>query len=197
MRRIALSLAAIALLTLLLVPLGAQAQTEPYLGQLMLVGFNFCPKGWAPAAGQILSISQNTALFALLGTMYGGNGQTTFALPDLRGRVPVGVGQGAGLSNIDQGEVGGSESHTLQVSEMPSHSHTAFGSTSLPSSLSPTGKLLARQDRVNMYTSPGSTTALAPQTIGATGGSQPFPLRDPYLGVQWCIATFGVFPPRN
>jgi microcystin-dependent protein len=196
MRRVSWSLAAIVLLTLFLLPAYAQAQNEPYLGQLMLVGFNFCPRGWAPAAGQLMSISQNTALFSLLGTTYGGNGQTTFALPDLRGRVPVGVGQGPGLSNIDQGEVGGDESHTLLVSEMPSHSHTAFGSTSLPSSLSPTGKLLARQDRVNMYTNPGSVTQLAPQTIGATGGSQPFPLRDPYLGMQWCIAVVGIFPAR-
>jgi microcystin-dependent protein len=197
MRRVSWSLIAIALLTVLLSPLKAHAQAEPFLGQLMVVGFNFCPRGWAPAAGQILSISQNTALFALLGTMYGGNGQTTFALPDLRGRVPVGVGQGPGLSNIDQGEVGGSESHTLLVSEMPMHSHTAFGSTSLPSSLSPTGKQLARQDRVNMYTNPGSLTPLAAQTIGTAGGSQPFPLRDPYLGLQWCIAVQGIFPSRN
>jgi microcystin-dependent protein len=197
MRRVALSLTAIALLALFFVPAYVQAQSEPYIGQLMLVGFNFCPRGWASASGQLLSIAQNTALFALLGTTYGGNGQTTFALPDLRGRVPVGVGQGPGLTPINQGEVAGSESHTLLTSEMPAHTHPAFGSTAPPSSLSPTGKLLAKQDRVNIYTSPGSATQLAPQTIGPTGGSQPFPVRDPYVGMQWCIALQGIFPPRD
>jgi len=163
----------------------------------MVVGFNFCPKGWAMASGQLMSISQNTALFALLGTQYGGDGRVTFALPDLRGRVPVGAGQGPGLSAIVVGEVGGDESHTLSVSEMPSPSHTAFGSTSLPSSLTPAGKLLAKQDRVNVYTNPGSQTQMAAGMIGTTGGSQPFPLRDPFLGMQWCIAVEGIFPSRN
>jgi len=197
MRRVSSSLAAIALLTLFLLPAHVGAQSEPFIGQLMLVGFNFCPRGWATASGQLLSISQNTALFALLGTIYGGDGRTTFALPDLRGRVPVGVGQGPGLSPIVSGEVGGSESHTLAVSEMPSHSHAAFGSTALPSSLTPAGKLLARQDRVNMYTNPGSQTQMASGMIGPTGGSQPFPLRDPFVGMQWCIALEGIFPSRN
>src|SRR5919108_5956828 len=103
---------------------------EPFLGEIKLVPYNFAPRGWAFCNGQILSIAQNTALFSLLGTMYGGNGQTTFALPNLQGRTALHVGQGPGLSSISQGESGGSEAHTLNVNEMPAHTHQAYGTDS-------------------------------------------------------------------
>ena len=197
MRRVFSLAAALALAGLAVSPSVASAQLEPFLGQLMVTGAAFCPRGWAEASGQILPISQNTALFSLLGTMYGGNAQTTFALPDLRGRTALHVGQGAGLSNISQGETGGSESHTLTVAEMPAHTHQAFGSLAPPVELSPDDMVVARQDRVRMYTPPGALVGMAPEAIGETGGSQPFGLRSPYLGLRWCIALQGIYPSQD
>ena len=197
MRRVPGFVVALARCGLLVLPQAARAQSEPFIGQLMLVGSNFCPRGWAPAEGQLLPINQNQALLSLFGTMYGGNGQTSFALPDLRGRAPVSQGQGPGLSLYDQGESGGAEAHTLSASEMPAHTHQAFGTSALPSSLSPSGKEVATQDRVKMYAAPGAQVAMAGQAIGATGGGQPFEIRSPYLTLRWCIAMQGVFPPRD
>jgi microcystin-dependent protein len=197
MRRVYGLAAAVALSGLLVLPQVARAQSDPFLGQLMLVGFTFCPRGWAPAEGQILSIAQNTALFSLLGTTYGGNGQTTFALPDLRGRVPISQGQGPGLSPYTQGEESGTEFQTLTINQMPAHTHQAYGSGNSPVALGPSNFEVATQDRVRMYAPPGAEVAMAPQMIGMAGGSQPFDNRSPYLALQWCIALTGVFPPRN
>src|SRR3984893_4324338 len=133
--------------------------SEPFLGQIMLVGFNFAPQGWAFCNGQLLSISQNTALFSLLGTTYGGNGTTNFALPDLRGRAAVGFGQGPGLSNYDLGQSTGSEMVTLTVGQMPAHNHLVAANAATATASSPSGADLAQSDlrgtgAVNTYSTP-------------------------------------------
>ncbi|RIL06121.1 MAG: phage tail protein [Proteobacteria bacterium] len=183
------------LLGLSFAPAPTHASSEPFVGELMLTGHNFCPQGWAEAAGQILSIAQNQALFALLGTTFGGNGQTTFALPDLRGRVAMGVGQGPGLSNRTLGEQGGSETVTLAPSQMPAHTHTAGASTGPGNTSNPTNALPATKARTLLYRSGGSaTTAMAPEAIQPAGGGQPHPNMPPYLTMTWCIALQGIFP---
>ncbi|MEP6539641.1 MAG: tail fiber protein [Bryobacteraceae bacterium] len=164
---------------------------QPWIGQLMAVGFSYAPKGWAICAGQLMSISQNQALFALLGTYYGGDGITTFALPDLRGRSALGFGQGPGLSPYDMGTKVGSESVTLNVSTIPLHSHV-FQATATDSSVpSPDGALLGK---FGMYGNGGGKPMPA---IGPAGGNQPHENRQPFGVVLWCIATVGVFPSRN
>ena len=177
-------------------PLYAQA-TDPFLGQLMLVPYNFAPRGWAFCQGQILPIAQNTALFSLLGTTYGGNGQTTFALPDLRGRVPMGAGQGPGLSDYVIGQQGGAESHTLTVNEMPAHSHSVNADTSVGSSDKPGGKLPARNGAGVPQYGTSVNTQMAATMLGNAGGSQPHSIMQPYLVMNWVIALQGIFPQRN
>jgi microcystin-dependent protein len=179
-----------------IVPQLAHAEADPFIGQLMVVAFNFCPNGWMPANGQTLSIVQNTALFSLLGTTYGGDGRTTFALPDLQGRVPIGQGQGPGLDVYSMGQSGGAETHALTTNELPGHTHTAYGSTASPTALSPAGAEVATQDRVKMYAPPGARTAMANEAIGVTGGNTPFDIHPPFLTLQWCIAVQGIFPSR-
>ena len=198
MRRVFSLAAALALAGLAVSPNVASAQAEPFIGQLMVTGANFCPRGWAEANGQLLSISQNTALFSLLGTMYGGDGVTTFGLPDLRGRTALHVGQGPGLSPISQGESAGSETHTLSVNEMPAHTHQAWGTDSFPVMLTPGNMVWAKQDRVKTYAPPGvQDVPMSPAAIGVTGGNLPFSLRSPYLGLKWCIAIVGIYPSQN
>lgn len=174
---------------------------DAYISQVCLMATNFCPRGTADAAGQLLSIAQNTALFALIGTLYGGNGQTTFALPDLRSRVPVGVGQGPGLSSIVEGQVSGQETTTLTVAQMPAHSHSAQlrGTASAGNTDSPVGAVPAKLARSNIYTSNAADAAMGGSaiTVATAGGSQPISLRDPYLGMRYCIVTEGIFPSRN
>jgi microcystin-dependent protein len=178
-------------------PLAVHASTEPFLGELMLTGYNFCPLGWAQANGQILSIAQNTALFSLLGTYYGGNGITTFAVPDLRGRAPIGTGQGPGLSDRQIGEEGGDETITLTQQQMPIHSHAAGASTLAGNSVSPTNALPAKKFRTQLYrTGSSADTSLAPDAIGLAGGSQPHSNMPPFTAMTWCIATQGIFPSR-
>lgn len=167
---------------------------DPFLGEIRPVGFNFAPVGWALCQGQILPISQNTALFSLLGTTYGGNGQTTFALPDLRGRVPVGRGQGPGLAIHDLGEVSGEENHTLVVSTLPAHSHSATASTHPATSYS-SSDTPAVSPRDVYGTADGS--ALASDTVVSAGGNQPHNNMQPFLTVNFVIALQGIFPPRN
>ena len=196
--------------------------TEPFLAMLMLFAGNFEVRGWANCWGQILSIAQNTALFSLLGTTYGGNGQTTFALPDLRGRAPIGWGQGPGLSNYDLGQVTGTESTTLLITNMPAHNHTAAvtgltvsapastgaGTTNIPGptmvpAMLPTIGSGPGATPIKGYKVQDSTTTLAPGTVGGTinigiaGGSQPFSILNPSLALTYLIALEGIFPSRN
>ena len=175
---------------------------QPFIGQIEAFAFNFAPKGWALCAGQIMPINQNQALFSLLGTNFGGNGTTNFALPDLRGRIANGSGQGAGLQNYPLGQPGGQETHTLTVGETPSHSHTisavnngTSGGTNIPGA----GVLLgsgygAGPAAVNIYSSATPTVAMAP--LAAAGG-QPHENRMPFLALNYCIALQGVFPSQN
>ena len=161
--------------------------TEPFIGEIQLFPFGFAPRGWAQCNGQLLPINQYQALFALLGTTYGGNGQTTFALPDLRGRVPAGVGGG-----FVQGERAGEEVHTLTLNEMPSHAHQAFASSAPASSPNPSGAAWA-----NMGADAYDASANAPMArnaVAPAGGGQPHENRSPYLTLNFCIALVGIFP---
>lgn len=210
---------AVAMSTATLLPLSAVAcGSEPFIGEICTFGFNFCPRGYAAANGQLLSIAQNTALFSLLGTQYGGNGTTTFALPDLRGRSAVGDGQGPGLTNIVIGQTGGTEQVTLIASQMPAHSHTATTTVTVNTavkavsgagnSTNPTGNVWATSSsRDNVYSSLApnatmasaalATTASGNTTVDTAGGNTPFENRSPYLGIKYCIATQGIFPSRD
>ena len=163
--------------------------SEPFLGELKLMSFDFPPKGWAFCNGQFLAINQNQALFALLGTMYGGNGQTTFALPDLRGRVPIHTG------NFTQGSKFGQEAHTVSIAEMPAHGHVMMASQTDANASLPTANVLA--GAANLYTTPNDLTPLEPGSITTAGGSQPHINTHPYLALNWCIALQGIFPSRN
>src|SRR5437764_897564 len=148
---------------------------EPFLSEIRMISFNFPPRGWAFCNGQLLPINQNQALFSLLGTTYGGNGQTNFALPNLQGRVPVHVGDG-----INLGQVGGETSHTLILSELPSHTHVPVGSSSAPSVGAPTGNLWAAKAGASWYGATPNTT-MNPQDILPAGGSQPHQNMSPFL----------------
>ncbi|MGH8558230.1 MAG: phage tail protein [Methylococcales bacterium] len=166
-----------------------------------MFGGNFAPRGWALCNGQIMSIAQNTALFSLLGTTYGGDGQTTFALPDLRGRVPINPGQGPGLSNYILGEASGTESVTLTVSEMPAHNHLLAANSALGSLPSPIGNFPAGVDdgsggAFNGYSATANGT-MAPTAASVVGGNQPHPNMQPFLCVNFIIALEGIFPSRN
>lgn len=165
---------------------------EPYLGEIRLMSFVFAPKGWALCNGQLLPINQNQALFSLLGTTYGGNGQTTFALPDLRGRVPMHVGAGH-----DQGEVAGAESVVITQSTMPMHTHAASASSASATVSAPAGQVLAAVADGYVDAGAGSVTTLKPETVWTVGGSQAHENRQPFLVVSYCIALAGVFPSRN
>jgi len=170
--------------------------SDPFVAEIRMFGFNFAPRGWASCDGQVLPISQNTALFSLLGTTYGGDGRSTFALPDLQARLPLGTGQGPGLSDRQLGESGGSASVSLLAQEMPAHTHGLSGTPS-PTGTSPAGALLApTATGAAAYRTPGATTAMAGGSVGPAGGGQPHENRPPMLSVMFCIAMQGVFPPR-
>lgn len=173
--------------------------SDPFIGEIRMFGGNFAPRGWAFCHGQILSIAQNTALFSLLGTIYGGNGQTTFALPDLRGRVPVGQGQGPGLSNRQIGEQAGVENVTLTAQQMPAHNHAAQASSARGNTNSPIGKVWSKDAGVQSATYTGNAPdgTMAANAIGSAGGSQPHENMPPYLGVNFIIALQGIYPSRN
>lgn len=162
--------------------------SDPFLGELKLMSFNFPPRGWAACNGQLLPLNQNQALFSLLGTMYGGNGQTSFALPDLRGRVPVHVGAG-----FTQGQRAGEEVHTLSGQELAAHNHLVNASSTPGNAADPT--MLAQFS--DGYGGTTSLTSLHPATVGSVGGSQPHENRQPYLVLNWCIALQGIFPSRD
>lgn len=178
------------------VPQARAQATEPYLGQLMLVGFGFCPNGWARAEGQLMPISAYNALFSLLGTTYGGDGRTTFALPDLRGRAPIHVGQAPGFTNYSWGQKGGTESFTMTLSQMPSHNHQLLSTNEVGIYPGPRGKVIARNETTNNFNMPPVTNAMDPASIDHTGGGQPVFKRSPYLAMYWCIATVGLYPSR-
>jgi microcystin-dependent protein len=170
--------------------------SEPFLGMVILVPYNFAPNGWAFCNGQLLPISQYTALFSLLGTTFGGNGTSNFALPDLRGRVPNSSGQGPGLSFYNLGQVGGTEQVTLTIAQMPSHSHLVNDNDSSAGQTRPLNNFPGKPAAgVYETTSDGST--MNAKMIANTGGSQPFPSLSPYLTMNYCIALTGVFPSRN
>jgi len=174
---------------------------DPFVAEIRIFPFNFAPKGWAWCDGQLMPISQNTALFSLLGTTYGGNGKSTFALPDLQGRAPMHPGQGPGLSLHDLGETGGSETVTLLESEIPAHSHAWRASSDDGDLKAPTpSRSLARSIGGNLYF-PGSPTPalfpMAPETLPPAGGDAPHNNMQPYLTFYFNIALQGVFPPRT
>ena len=196
--RISISLAAaLALSGTLASASSASAGTDAYVGEVMLVGFTFCPQGSLPAAGQTLSISSNQALFALYGTTYGGDGQTTFNLPDLRGRAAINNGNGSGLSNYALGQNGGQESFTITTDQMPPHTHNVQASNQLGTSGGPSGRFLAGQagDNNPFIDGPANRT-MNSAMITPTGGGQPITNRGPYLAMQWCVVTQGIFPSR-
>ena len=174
--------------------------SDPFVAEIRIFGFNFAPTGWAQCNGQILPISQNTALFSLLGTMYGGNGQSTFALPNFQGSVPMFFGQGNGLSFYDEGQQGGTETVTLLETEMPTHNHLLQPMSSIANVNAPGPTVvLARSSGGTIYQ---TNTALnivqmAFQELSLTGGSLPHNNMQPYLTLNFCIAMQGVFPPRT
>jgi len=183
----------------------ARAQ-EPYIGEVGWFGFSFCPRGWADANGQLLDISQNTALFSLYGTTYGGDGRTTFALPDLRGRVSLHTGQGPGLPNFRQGSKGGSATTTLTTAQIPAHKHAINVSSGVASYSDGSNGVLGssasasnrRNNDVYIYDAPGTANQqLAADSMGDTGGGQSHDNMQPYLTLRACVALIGIYPSRN
>jgi microcystin-dependent protein len=169
---------------------------EPFLGEVQIFAGNFAPTGWAFCDGQILPISQNTALFSLLGTTYGGNGVSTFALPDLRGRVPIQPGQGPGLSLRSLGEQGGIEGAMLGTGEMPAHTHTLGASSANGTSDAAAGRVAARSPAAIPQYAAASDADLSAAAIGSAGGGQAHNNMQPYLGLSFIIALQGIYPPR-
>jgi len=171
---------------------------DPFVAEIRIFPFNFAPKGWAVCDGQILPLSQNTALFSLLGTTYGGDGKSNFALPNLQGAAPMHPGQGPGLSLHDLGEAGGTDAVTLLESELPAHTHPLRADTIDPADTnvpSPTASLAVSTGGTLYQTS--ANTQLAPQALTPAGGDQPHNNLMPYLTLTYCIALQGVYPPRN
>jgi len=167
---------------------------DPFVAEIRIFPFNFAPKGWAWCDGQLLPLSQNTALFSLLGTTYGGDGKSNFALPDLQGRAPMHPGQGPGLSLHDLGETGGTETVSLLESEIPAHSHTLRAVMEDGERPSPSGRYLARG--TNLYLAPVNLSNMVAETLAPAGGDVPHNNMQPYATFYFCIALQGVYPPR-
>lgn len=169
--------------------------SEPFMGEIRMMSFNFAPKGWALCNGQFMPINQNQALFALLGTQFGGNGQTTFALPDMRGRVPVHTGPQCG----PVGNSGGLESVTLGVQHLPAHTHVLNTSTALATSAAPGGALPGKKGRLgrDIYAAATAPEALSPDSVSTAGGSQAHNNMQPFLAINFAIALQGIFPSPN
>lgn len=170
---------------------------DPFVAEIRIFPFNFAPKGWATCDGQLLPLSQNTALFSLLGTTYGGNGKSNFALPDLQGRAPMHPGQGPGLSLYDLGQSGGSETVSLLESEIPNHSHQLRAVNDVGDVADPAGNSMARSSGAAVYGAAGSTVSMSDQSLVPAGGDQPHNNLQPNLVLKFCIALQGVFPPRT
>ena len=172
--------------------------SDPFIGEVSIVGFDFAPRGWAFCDGQLLPIAQNTALFSILGTTYGGDGRTTFALPDLRGCTPIHPGQGPGLSDRTLGQQVCSETVTVTAAQMPSHTHTLKASSQPQNTADPSDNVLAQQP-VAFYDAPqpSDERAMHAGSISNTGGGQAHPNRQPYQAVRFIIALQGIFPSRN
>ena len=173
---------------------------DPFLGEIRLLSFTFAPKYWAQCAGQLLAINQNQALFSLLGTFYGGNGTTNFALPDLRGRVPVHMGQSSSGTYVI-GQAAGTEAVTLNTGQMPQHNHNVQAVNSVGTADKPINKLLAQSVGTGQfqpgYVAAGNTTTLTPASIQPNGGNQPHENRQPFLVMNYCIALAGIYPSRS
>lgn len=173
---------------------------DPFVGEIRVFAGNFAPRGWASCQGQLLPISQNTALYSLLGTQYGGDGRTTFALPNLQGRVPVNQGQGTGLSNYMMGQVGGEASHTLTTTEMPGHTHSFNADTLNVTTPSPAGALFGQsggRQGFSYYAPSSSTVTMGGNMVGVGGGNQAHDNQQPFLVLNYIIALIGIFPPRQ
>jgi len=181
---------------------------EAFMGTILAFGFNFAPRGWALCNGQTIAISQNSALFALLGTIYGGNGQTTFQLPNLQSRLPIGMGQGGGLSPYVIGQVSGTESTNITINNMPSHNHSiSVNNTAATVNVPTAGLAIADANgsdpsngdavTVNIYAPAAPNVALHAQTCGMIGGNQPISILQPTLAINYSIALEGIFPSRN
>jgi microcystin-dependent protein len=165
---------------------------EPFLAEIRIMSFAFAPRGWALCNGQLLPINQNQALFALLGTTFGGDGRVTFALPDLQTRTPVHVGNGHAL-----GQKAGEPSHTLSAAELPSHTHVARAAADKGTTPAPNGNILARTKGLSAYSVPATPAALSPATVANAGGGQPHSNLQPFLTLNFCIALQGIFPSRT
>jgi len=165
---------------------------QPYVGEIRMFGGNFAPAGWQFCEGQLLPIAENETLFQLIGTTYGGHGQSTFALPDLRGRLPTHQGNGFPLA-----ETGGAEQATLTVNQIPAHSHSLVATTNVANQSSPLNNLLAQSTTADLYIEDIQNVSLAPTSMGAAGGSQPHTNFQPYLCVSFIISLFGIFPSQN
>lgn len=174
------------------------ASQEAFIGEIRMFAGNFPPRDWAFCNGQILSIAQNTALFSLLGTTYGGNGQTTFALPDLRGRVVMHPGTGPGLTPRVQGEIGGTETNTLSILHLPAHSHSVNASTAEGDQNLPTNSIPGNTKSLDKeYVSTSANTTMSPSMIGVTGQGQPVNNMQPFGTVNYIICLYGIYPPRD
>jgi len=171
--------------------------SSPYVGEIRMFGGNFAPAGWMFCEGQILAISENEVLFNLIGTTYGGDGETTFALPDLRGRLPIHMGSGPGGASFIIGEHAGVESVTLTVNQIPAHSHAFNATTNVADSNSPNNNLPAQPPVILEYFGAAPSSPLSAQSAGATGGSQPHDNLQPYLCISFIISLFGIFPSQT
>jgi microcystin-dependent protein len=170
--------------------------SQPYVGEIRMFGGSFAPAGWAFCSGQLMAISENDTLFNLIGTTYGGDGQTTFALPDLQSRVPVHAGTGVGQT-YTLGETGGVESVTLTTQQITTHSHAFLAVTDIASQGSPSGTLCAQPSVTKLYFAAAGSAVMAPNSTGPTGGSQPHENIQPYLAVSFILSLFGVFPSQT